>query len=180
MRCSPLMRGGKRIDTAARRQPMDENIIATSCLGDDLLQAMHHQDDSPCQMSDAEVVTTRFHRMTWWHPSPRIESRLRYGIPACFFGLKPGAQALAVHCAHRRVDALGKVAQALSTPVQLGDVECGAEQVISLFRGRLTSSGPWQGAYRHGGSDETVRAYSCCHAAIGATGWSPRRASNTL
>ena len=37
---------------------MDEKIIATYCLCDDLLKAMNHQDDSQCQMSDAEVVTT--------------------------------------------------------------------------------------------------------------------------
>jgi hypothetical protein len=39
---------------------MDEKIIATYCLCDDLLKAMHHQDDSQCQMSDAEVMTTAF------------------------------------------------------------------------------------------------------------------------
>jgi hypothetical protein len=39
---------------------MDEKIIATYCLCDDLLQAMHHQEDSQCQMSDAEVMTTAF------------------------------------------------------------------------------------------------------------------------
>ena len=37
---------------------MDEQIIATYCLCDDLLQAMHHHDDVQCQMSDAEVMTT--------------------------------------------------------------------------------------------------------------------------
>ena len=37
---------------------MDEQIIATYCLCDDLLQAMHHQDAAQCQMSDAEVMTT--------------------------------------------------------------------------------------------------------------------------
>jgi hypothetical protein len=37
---------------------MDEKIIATYCLCDDLLQAMHHQEDPQCQMSDAEVITT--------------------------------------------------------------------------------------------------------------------------
>lgn len=39
---------------------MDEKIIATYCLCDDLLQAMHHQEDPQCQMSDAEVMTTAF------------------------------------------------------------------------------------------------------------------------
>jgi len=39
---------------------MDEKIIATYCLCDDLLQAMHHHEDPQCQMSDAEVMTTAF------------------------------------------------------------------------------------------------------------------------
>lgn len=37
---------------------MDEKIIATYCLCDDLLKAMHHQADPQCKMSDAEVMTT--------------------------------------------------------------------------------------------------------------------------
>jgi len=37
---------------------MDEQIIATYCLCDDLLKAIHHQEDPQCQMSDAEVMTT--------------------------------------------------------------------------------------------------------------------------
>ena len=37
---------------------MDETIIATYCLCDDLLQAMHHRADPQCKMSDAEVMTT--------------------------------------------------------------------------------------------------------------------------
>ena len=54
---------------------MDEKIIATYCLCDDLLKAMHHQDDSQCQMTDAEVMTTAltaalFFRGT--HESARI------------------------------------------------------------------------------------------------------------
>jgi len=39
---------------------MDEQIIATYCLCDDLLQAIHHHGDAQCQMSDAEVMTTAF------------------------------------------------------------------------------------------------------------------------
>lgn len=39
---------------------MDEKIIATYCLCGDLLKAMHHQEDSQCKMSDAEVMTTAF------------------------------------------------------------------------------------------------------------------------
>ena len=37
---------------------MDDQIIATFCLCDDLLQALHHQEDRQCQMHDAEVMTT--------------------------------------------------------------------------------------------------------------------------
>jgi hypothetical protein len=37
---------------------MDEQIIATYCLCDDLLKAIHHREDPQCQMNDAEVMTT--------------------------------------------------------------------------------------------------------------------------
>jgi hypothetical protein len=36
---------------------MDGKIIATYCLCDDLLKAMHHHTESQCKMSDAEVMT---------------------------------------------------------------------------------------------------------------------------
>src|SRR5215813_6077082 len=39
---------------------MDDKIIATFCLCDDLLKAMHHQENCQCQMNDAEVMTTAF------------------------------------------------------------------------------------------------------------------------
>ena len=39
---------------------MDDKIIATFCLCDDLLKAMHHQEDRPCQMNDAAIMTTAF------------------------------------------------------------------------------------------------------------------------
>jgi hypothetical protein len=39
---------------------MDDNIIALFCLCDDLLKAMHHQEDCPCQMNDAAIMTTAF------------------------------------------------------------------------------------------------------------------------
>lgn len=39
---------------------MDDKIIATFCLCDDLLKAIHHQEDRQCQMNDAEVMTTAF------------------------------------------------------------------------------------------------------------------------
>src|SRR5215510_11255932 len=37
---------------------MDDKIIATFCLCDDLLKAMHHPEDRQCQMNDAEMMTT--------------------------------------------------------------------------------------------------------------------------
>ena len=39
---------------------MDAKIIAIFCLCDDLLKAMHHQEDRQCQMNDAEIMTTAF------------------------------------------------------------------------------------------------------------------------
>lgn len=39
---------------------MDDKIIATFCLCDDLLKAMHHQENRQCQMNDAEILTTAF------------------------------------------------------------------------------------------------------------------------
>jgi Transposase DDE domain len=39
---------------------MDDKIIAIFCLCDDLLKAMHHQEDCQCQMNDAEIMTTAF------------------------------------------------------------------------------------------------------------------------
>jgi hypothetical protein len=39
---------------------MDDKIIAIFCLCDDLLKAMHHQEDRQCQMNDAEIRTTAF------------------------------------------------------------------------------------------------------------------------
>jgi hypothetical protein len=51
----------------ARRKPMDEKIIATYCLCDDLLQAMHHQEDTQRQMSDAEVMTTALTAALFFH-----------------------------------------------------------------------------------------------------------------
>jgi Transposase DDE domain len=37
---------------------MDDKIIVTFCLCDDLLKAIHHQEDCQCQMNDAEIMTT--------------------------------------------------------------------------------------------------------------------------
>ena len=37
---------------------MDDKLIATFCLCDDLLKTIHHQEDCQCQMNDAEIMTT--------------------------------------------------------------------------------------------------------------------------
>jgi hypothetical protein len=37
---------------------MDDKIIATFCLCDDLLKAIHHQEDCQCQLNDTEIMTT--------------------------------------------------------------------------------------------------------------------------
>jgi DDE family transposase len=39
---------------------MADKIIAIFCRCDDLLKAMHHHEDRPCQMNDAEIMTTAF------------------------------------------------------------------------------------------------------------------------
>src|SRR5215472_4424517 len=39
---------------------MDDKIVITFCLCDDLLKAIHHQEDRQCQMNDAEIMTTAF------------------------------------------------------------------------------------------------------------------------
>jgi len=37
---------------------MDETIVATYCLCVDLLDAIGHQEDRQCQMTDAQIMTT--------------------------------------------------------------------------------------------------------------------------
>ena len=37
---------------------MDDKIVVTFCLCDDLLTAIHHQEDHQCHMNDAEIMTT--------------------------------------------------------------------------------------------------------------------------
>jgi hypothetical protein len=46
---------------------MDEKIIATYCLCDDLLQAMHHREAPQWKMSDAEVMTTALTAAVFFH-----------------------------------------------------------------------------------------------------------------
>jgi hypothetical protein len=54
---------------------MDDKIIATFCLCDDLLKAMHHREDRQCQMNDAEIMTTALIASLYFrgnHESARI------------------------------------------------------------------------------------------------------------
>src|SRR5215831_1470361 len=37
---------------------MDDKIVVTFCLCDDLLKAIHHQEDPQCHMHDAAIMTT--------------------------------------------------------------------------------------------------------------------------
>jgi hypothetical protein len=37
---------------------MDTQIVAVFCLCDDMLKALHHEEDPQSQISDAEVMTT--------------------------------------------------------------------------------------------------------------------------
>jgi hypothetical protein len=54
------IRGETAISSPRGGKPMDDKIIATFCLCDDLLKAMHHQEDRQCQMNNAEIMTTAF------------------------------------------------------------------------------------------------------------------------
>jgi hypothetical protein len=55
---------------------MDERIIAIYCLCDDLLQALHHQDDTQAQMTDAEGMTTAIVAAVFFRGN--FESACRY------------------------------------------------------------------------------------------------------
>lgn len=37
---------------------MDSQIVAIYCICDDILKGLYHQENSQCQMSDAEIMTT--------------------------------------------------------------------------------------------------------------------------
>jgi hypothetical protein len=45
---------------------MDTQIVVVFCLIDDMLKALHHHEDSQCQMSDAEVMTTAIVAMLYF------------------------------------------------------------------------------------------------------------------
>jgi hypothetical protein len=63
---------------------MDEKIIATFCLCDDLLKAMHHREDPQCQMNDAEIMTTALIASLCFcgnHESARLMLKQHHYIP---------------------------------------------------------------------------------------------------
>jgi len=63
---------------------MDDKIIATFCLCDDLLKAIHHQEDCQCQMNDAEIMTTALIASLFFrgnHESARALLKQRGYIP---------------------------------------------------------------------------------------------------
>ena len=63
---------------------MDDKIIATFCLCDDLLKAMHHREDRQCQMNDAAIMTTAFIASLFFrghHESARAMRQQHGSIP---------------------------------------------------------------------------------------------------
>jgi len=63
---------------------MDDKIIAIFCLCDDLLKAMHHQEDRQCQIHDAEIMTTAFIASLFFrgnHESARVMLKQHGYIP---------------------------------------------------------------------------------------------------
>ena len=66
---------------------MDDKIIATFCLCDDLLKAMHHQENRQCQMNDAEILTTAFTAALFFrgnHESARAMLKQHGYIPGVY------------------------------------------------------------------------------------------------
>jgi hypothetical protein len=137
-----------------------------------VMESLHRE-----QLAVQGIVRLIQHCAHRWHLGV-----FEHRIPACFFGLKPVANALTVRFAHCRVDAIGKVAQtltqchypqalALSTPVQQG-VELGAQpsahrsrdtdqfvgQLVERMAQAKPQSCPWkQGLHT---ADDTVKAVS--------------------
>ena len=63
---------------------MDDKIIATFCRCDDLLKAMHHQENCQCQMHDADILTTAFIASLFFrghHESARAMLKQHGSIP---------------------------------------------------------------------------------------------------
>jgi DDE family transposase len=57
---------------------MDTQIIVVFCLCADMLQALHHQEDKQCQMSDAEIMTTAIVAMLYFKGNFCLASRFLY------------------------------------------------------------------------------------------------------
>ena len=55
---------------------MDTQIVVVFCLCDDMLKALHHYEDSQCQMSDAEVMTTAIVAMLYFKGNFCLASQL--------------------------------------------------------------------------------------------------------
>ncbi len=54
---------------------MDTQIVVVFCLCDDLLKALHHHEDTQCQMTDAEVMTTAIIAMLYFKGNFRLASQ---------------------------------------------------------------------------------------------------------
>lgn len=57
---------------------MDTQIIVVFCLCDDMLKSLHHYEDSQCQMSDAEVMTTAIVAGLFFRSNFSLASRFLY------------------------------------------------------------------------------------------------------
>jgi hypothetical protein len=54
---------------------MDTQIVVVFCLCDDMLKALRHREDSQCQMTDAEVMTTAIVAMLYFGGNFRLASQ---------------------------------------------------------------------------------------------------------
>lgn len=57
---------------------MDTQNVVVFCLGDDMLEALHHYEDAQCQMTDAEVMTTAIVAMMYFKGNFCLASRYLY------------------------------------------------------------------------------------------------------
>lgn len=57
---------------------MDTQIVVVFCLCDDMLEALQHQEDWQCQMTDAEVMTTAIVAMLYFKGNFRLASQYLY------------------------------------------------------------------------------------------------------
>ena len=54
---------------------MDTQIVVVFCLCDDMLKSLHHYEDTQCQMTDAEVMTTAIVAMLYFQGNFCLASR---------------------------------------------------------------------------------------------------------